>query len=107
VKAKKKVITEIKKKYISGDPSITLLSPRQIFVTISGAVRYPGKYLLYATDRVDNGIALAIKTERYFSGWDIVIGKEIRKDETTQFDGAESNETEYSVDASFRGTLQG
>jgi len=95
--AKKKVITEIKKKYISGDPSITLLSPRQIFVTISGAVRYPGKYLLYATDRVDNGIALANKKQKdiFPEAGNIVIGKEIRKDETTQFD--ERNQTKRNI----------
>jgi polysaccharide biosynthesis/export protein len=57
--AKKKVITEIKKKYLTGDPSVTLLSPRQISVTVTGAVRYPGKYVLYATDRVDKAVTEA------------------------------------------------
>jgi protein involved in polysaccharide export with SLBB domain len=57
--AKKKVISEIKKKYLSGDPSVTLLSPRQISVTVTGAVRYPGKYILYATDRVDKAVTEA------------------------------------------------
>jgi protein involved in polysaccharide export with SLBB domain len=57
--AKKKVISEIKKKYLSGDPSVTLLSPRQISVTVTGAVRYPGKYVLYATDRIDKAVTEA------------------------------------------------
>jgi polysaccharide biosynthesis/export protein len=57
--AKKKVINVIKKKYLSGDPSVTLLSPRQISVTVTGAVRYPGKYVLYATDRVDKAVTEA------------------------------------------------
>ncbi len=95
--AKKKVITEIKKKYLTGNPSVTLLSPRQISVTVAGAVRYPGKYLLYATDRVDNAIALANKKLKDIlpEAKGIVIGKEIRKDETTQFD--EENQTKRNI----------
>jgi len=95
--AKKKIITEIKKKYLTGDPSVTLLSPRQIFVTVTGAVRYPGKYLLYATERVDNAITLANKKLKDMlpEVKDFVIGKEIRKDETTQFD--EGNQTKRNI----------
>lgn len=44
--AKKKVIEEIKKKYITGSPSVTLISPRSITVTVTGAIRYPGNILL-------------------------------------------------------------
>jgi polysaccharide biosynthesis/export protein len=56
---KKKVISEIKKKYLAGDPSVTLLSPRQVTVTVTGAVRFPGKYILYATDRVEKAVTEA------------------------------------------------
>ena len=59
--AKKKIVTEIKKKYLAGDPSVTLLNPRQITVTVTGAVRYPGKYILYATDRADKAVSEANK----------------------------------------------
>jgi protein involved in polysaccharide export with SLBB domain len=62
--AKKKIIDEIKKKYLSGSPSVTLLSPRQITVTVTGAIRYPGKYVLNATDRVDKAVAMANKIRK-------------------------------------------
>ncbi|MCX6120432.1 MAG: SLBB domain-containing protein [Ignavibacteriales bacterium] len=59
--AKKRIIEEIKKKYITGNPTVTLLTPRQFSVTVTGAVRFPGKYILYATDRVDKAVAEANK----------------------------------------------
>ena len=62
--AKKKVIEEIKKKYITGSPSVTLISPRSITVTITGAIRYPGKYILTATDRADKDIEMADKIQK-------------------------------------------
>jgi protein involved in polysaccharide export with SLBB domain len=94
---KKKVIAEIKKKYLSGNPTVTLLNPRQIVVTVAGAVRYPGKYVLYATDRVDNAITLANKEQKDVIPKikDINLGKEIRKDMATQFD--ESNQTRRNI----------
>jgi polysaccharide biosynthesis/export protein len=95
--AKKKVVTEINKKYLTGNPSVTLLCPRQIFVTVTGAVRYPGKYLLYATDRVDNAIALANKKPKDVlpDKKEINLGEEIRKDITTPDD--ESNQTKRNI----------
>ena len=62
--AKKRIIDEIKKKYITGSPSVTLISPRPITVTVTGAIRYPGKYSLNATDRVDKAIAMADKFQK-------------------------------------------
>jgi protein involved in polysaccharide export with SLBB domain len=62
--AKKKIITEIKKKYLTGNPSVTLLNPRQVIVNVTGTVRFPGKYALSATDRVDKAIAEANKQKR-------------------------------------------
>jgi protein involved in polysaccharide export with SLBB domain len=86
--AKKKVASEIKKKYLMGNPSVTLLSPRQIYVNVTGAVHFSGKYLLYATDRVDNAIALANKRQKDAipETKEVNLGKEIRKDIATQFD---------------------
>ena len=62
--AKKRIIDEIKKKYLTGSPSVTLISPRPITVTVTGAIRYPGKYVLNATDRVDKAIATADKIQK-------------------------------------------
>jgi polysaccharide biosynthesis/export protein len=62
--AKKKILDEIKKKYLSGSPSVTLLNPRQVTVTVTGAIRYPGKYVLSATDRIDKAIAMADKFQK-------------------------------------------
>lgn len=86
--AKKKVIKEIKKKYISGNPTVTLLNPRQIIVTVTGAVRNPGKYVVSATDRADYAILLANKKQKdvLSETKEINLGKEIRKDISTQFD---------------------
>ena len=62
--AKKRVIEEIKKKYQTGVASVTLISPRQIIVTVTGMVRNPGKYVVYATDRVDKAIAMADRVQK-------------------------------------------
>ena len=62
--AKKRIIDEIKKKYLTGSPSVTLINPRPITVTVTGAIRYPGKYSLNATDRVDKAIAMADKIQK-------------------------------------------
>ena len=57
--AKKKIKELIKKKYLTGDVSITLTSPRTIIVTILGQVVNPGKYILKSTDRTDLLIQMA------------------------------------------------
>jgi protein involved in polysaccharide export with SLBB domain len=62
--AKKKIIDEIKKKYLTGSPSVTLINPRPITVTVTGAIRNPGKYSLNATDRVDKAIEMADKFQK-------------------------------------------
>ncbi|MFZ4618994.1 MAG: SLBB domain-containing protein [Bacteroidota bacterium] len=51
--AKKLVLSEIKKKYISGAASFTLFVPRTFMVTIKGAVKEEGKRYAQATQRVD------------------------------------------------------
>ncbi|MCK9408953.1 MAG: SLBB domain-containing protein [Bacteroidetes bacterium] len=51
--AKKTVLTEIKKKYISGTASFTLFVPRTLSVTLKGAVAEEGKRYVQATQRVD------------------------------------------------------
>jgi len=51
--AKRIVIAEIKKKYISGPASFTLYTPRTLIVTVKGAVPEEGKQFVQATNRVD------------------------------------------------------
>lgn len=51
--AKKNVIAEIKKKYLSGQASFTLFSPRTFVVTVKGAIKEEGKRFVQATQRVD------------------------------------------------------
>ena len=53
VAAKKLVLNEIKKKYLSGTASFTLFSPRTFIVTVKGAVKEEGKRYVQATQRVD------------------------------------------------------
>ena len=58
---KERVLTEIHKKYFTGNPSVTLLSPRDIIVTITGNVRHPGRYVMNTAQRVDKLIQEANK----------------------------------------------
>ncbi|MDP1676906.1 MAG: SLBB domain-containing protein [Bacteroidota bacterium] len=51
--AKKLVMNEIKKKYLSGNASFTLFSPRTFVVTVKGAIKEEGKRYIQATQRVD------------------------------------------------------
>jgi len=57
--ARKIVLTEIRKKYISGNATFTLYVPRKFTVTISGVVLSEGKYIVQATQRVDALLQLA------------------------------------------------
>jgi protein involved in polysaccharide export with SLBB domain len=57
--AKKKVISAIRRKYISGEVSFTLLTPRMFAVTVRGVVQNEGTVYLQANERVDAAIALA------------------------------------------------
>jgi polysaccharide export outer membrane protein len=51
--AKKLVLAEIKKKYLSGTSSFTLFSPRTFIVTIKGDIKEEGKRYVQATQRID------------------------------------------------------
>lgn len=51
--AKKLVLTEIKKKYLSGTASFTLFSPRVFTVTVKGDIKEEGKRNAQANQRVD------------------------------------------------------
>jgi protein involved in polysaccharide export with SLBB domain len=54
--AKQKILAEVKKKYILGQTTVTLVSPRPIIVMVSGNVLYPGLYTLNSIDRSNKAI---------------------------------------------------
>ena len=62
--AKKKIAAEIRKKYISGDISFTLLTPRIFAVGVAGFGFIEGTVYVQATERADNAIALAEEQTR-------------------------------------------
>jgi protein involved in polysaccharide export with SLBB domain len=57
--AKKKVVTEIRKRYVSGDASFTLLAPRMFAVRVSGFGFADMTVTVQATERADYAIDLA------------------------------------------------
>jgi protein involved in polysaccharide export with SLBB domain len=57
--AKERVVATIRKKYISGDVSFVLLTPRMFTVTVKGVVKNEGVVYLQANERVDAAIELA------------------------------------------------
>jgi polysaccharide biosynthesis/export protein len=95
--AKKRIIDEIKKKYLTGSPSVTLLSPRQITVTVMGAVRNPGKYILSATDRVDIAVTMANRMQKELISESRVssAGVSVRNDYIQEFE--ERNQSKRNI----------
>ena len=59
--AKKKIINETRKKYITAEITATLLQPRPIIVSVSGNVVNEGLYTLSAIDRASRAIEEANK----------------------------------------------
>jgi len=57
--AKKKIISEVQKKYVYGNVTVTLKEPRTLEVLVTGIVLRQGAYTVSATNRVDKAIALA------------------------------------------------
>ncbi|HTR81279.1 MAG TPA: SLBB domain-containing protein [Bacteroidota bacterium] len=57
--AKKKVVSVLRRKFISGDISFTLYAPRTFAVTVQGVVKKEGTVYIQATERVDEAIAQA------------------------------------------------
>jgi polysaccharide biosynthesis/export protein len=58
--AKAKVISEVRRKYISGDVSVTLMIPRSVVVTVTGSVKNKSTFTLSATNRVDKAVNQAV-----------------------------------------------
>lgn len=52
--AKELALKEIKKKYLSGNPSFTLLTPRTFTVTLKGAIKQEGTFYVQSTQRVNS-----------------------------------------------------
>lgn len=57
--AKERVLAQIRGKYLSGSPTVTLVSPREVVVTVQGEVLNPGSYRLPAHGRVDRALDAA------------------------------------------------
>jgi len=58
---KEKVTVEVKSRYVRGEPTVTLVAPRRVVVTVKGFVRQQGNQVLYSTDRVEAAIQLSNK----------------------------------------------
>src|SRR5207302_152953 len=51
--AKKKILREVRKKYLTAEITSTLMRPRPIIVNITGNVLHPGLYTRNGADRVN------------------------------------------------------
>jgi protein involved in polysaccharide export with SLBB domain len=60
-KARSAILDAIKKKYISGSISATLISPRKFIVAVTGNVLNPGSYIAMPVERVDKVIIEACR----------------------------------------------
>ncbi len=56
---KSELVSQISKQYKSSSIAITLQRPRNFLVTVTGAIRTPGKHLVSSVDRVDKAVLLA------------------------------------------------
>lgn len=63
--AKRQVLAEIRKKYITGTASFTLFTPRSFTVTVTGAVLNEGPVIVQATQRVDAAVKQANDLQEY------------------------------------------
>lgn len=54
--ARKKVIDALGKRYRFGEPTVTLVTPRPIVITVRGTVLNPGSYVMAAYNRVDKAV---------------------------------------------------
>lgn len=59
--ARKKVVDALMKRYKFGNPTVTLVIPRPIVITVRGAVLNPGSYVMAAYNRVDKAVEEANK----------------------------------------------
>ncbi len=64
LEAKRKLLEEVKKKYIFGTVTVTLMTPRPIVVLVTGNVLNPGSYVLASYYRADKAIEEANTPQR-------------------------------------------
>jgi protein involved in polysaccharide export with SLBB domain len=64
--AKEDIIRKIRTKYISGEVTVTLVSPRTFYITVTGYAPRDEKYKVRSIDRVSNALALAFQTADTF-----------------------------------------
>ncbi len=57
--ARKKVYAEVRKRYSFGEVSVTLVTPRDVVVTVQGRVLNQGSYTLPAYKRIDKAVEVA------------------------------------------------
>jgi polysaccharide export outer membrane protein len=58
---KKKIVAEIKRRYLSGNVDVTLLVPRPVLISVIGNVLHPGAQVMAAYQRVDKAVEEANK----------------------------------------------
>ncbi len=56
---KPELLSQLSRQYRSSSVSITLQRPRTFLVTVTGAIRTPGKHIVSSVDRVDKALLLA------------------------------------------------
>lgn len=56
---KPELLSQLSRQYKSSSVSITLQRPRSFLVTVTGAIRSPGKHIVSSVDRVDKAVLLA------------------------------------------------
>ncbi len=56
---KPELVSQLSKQYKSSSVAITLQRPRNFLVTVTGAIRTPGKHIVSSVDRVDKAVLLA------------------------------------------------
>lgn len=56
---KAELMEKLAKQYKGGAIAVSLQRPRSFLVTVTGAIRSPGKHVVFATDRVDKAVLLA------------------------------------------------
>ena len=54
--ARRKILDAVVKRYRVGEPTVTLVTPRPILVTVRGNVLNPGSYVMAAYNRVDKAV---------------------------------------------------
>jgi len=83
---KERVLAEIHKKYLVGNPTVNLLDIRDIVVTITGNVRHPGRYKMNAAQRVDRLIQEANQVVR--ASQVVLPTQGVEKDENPNYNAA-------------------